>query len=289
VLRLADEVTERLAELDEESIDEVAADWRRTEEFESEDWEEERSTRCSPICPNSPASPIRKVRRCSSGCTRCAPERQSFTGLRRNACADLPPRAIHPQRTCASLRRSICRSSGAVAPVRGRVFLDFCRAGRKISPPRSWRRHRHASPGAGRSPDRGCGRNRSQLGLQAPQIVAADRKPTFQHLRRLQDHAQGMQRRLPGDGEQYPCRRWPTGSRCGPVDTSPLAKVGFDSVSSRGHRWPSAPPARRAHPPPTGRGPHRPTGCPRRTADSNRRARSWLAEQAVRAAPCCRE
>ena len=44
VLRLADEVTERLAELDEESIDEVAAELAATEEFESEDWEEETIT-----------------------------------------------------------------------------------------------------------------------------------------------------------------------------------------------------------------------------------------------------
>ena len=41
VLRLADEVTERLAELDEEPLDQVAAELAPTEEFESTGWEEE--------------------------------------------------------------------------------------------------------------------------------------------------------------------------------------------------------------------------------------------------------
>ena len=41
VLRIADEVMGRLAELDEESLDQVAAELAATEEFESEDWEEE--------------------------------------------------------------------------------------------------------------------------------------------------------------------------------------------------------------------------------------------------------
>jgi|ERR1017187_1783446 hypothetical protein len=41
VLRLADEVTERLAELDEEPLDQVAAELAATEEFESTGWEEE--------------------------------------------------------------------------------------------------------------------------------------------------------------------------------------------------------------------------------------------------------
>jgi hypothetical protein len=41
VLRLADEVTARLAELDEEPLDQVAAELAATEEFESTGWEEE--------------------------------------------------------------------------------------------------------------------------------------------------------------------------------------------------------------------------------------------------------
>jgi len=82
VLRLADEVTERLAELDEESIDEVAAELRGPRSSNPKIGRRKRSPRCSPICPNSPASPIRKVRRCSSGCTRCAPERSEFHGPR---------------------------------------------------------------------------------------------------------------------------------------------------------------------------------------------------------------
>lgn len=41
VLRLADEATARLAELDEAALDEVAAELAATEEFESEDWEDE--------------------------------------------------------------------------------------------------------------------------------------------------------------------------------------------------------------------------------------------------------
>jgi hypothetical protein len=39
VLRLTDEVTERLAELEEESLEQVATELAATEEFESEDWE----------------------------------------------------------------------------------------------------------------------------------------------------------------------------------------------------------------------------------------------------------
>jgi hypothetical protein len=39
VLRLADEVTERLAMLEEESLEQVANELAATEEFESEDWE----------------------------------------------------------------------------------------------------------------------------------------------------------------------------------------------------------------------------------------------------------
>jgi len=41
VLRLADEVVERLAELDEEPIELIAAELAATEEFEFEAWEEE--------------------------------------------------------------------------------------------------------------------------------------------------------------------------------------------------------------------------------------------------------
>ncbi len=41
VLRLADEVLERLAELDEESLEEVAAELAATEVFELENWGEE--------------------------------------------------------------------------------------------------------------------------------------------------------------------------------------------------------------------------------------------------------
>lgn len=41
VLRLADEVTERLAELDEISLAEVAVELAATEAFESEEWEED--------------------------------------------------------------------------------------------------------------------------------------------------------------------------------------------------------------------------------------------------------
>lgn len=40
VLRLADEVMARLAELDEEPIEQIAAELAATEEFESEVWEE---------------------------------------------------------------------------------------------------------------------------------------------------------------------------------------------------------------------------------------------------------
>jgi hypothetical protein len=39
VLRLTDEVTERLAALEEESLEQVANELAATEEFESEDWE----------------------------------------------------------------------------------------------------------------------------------------------------------------------------------------------------------------------------------------------------------
>jgi hypothetical protein len=41
VLRLADEATKRLAELEEDVLDDVAAELAATEEFESEDWEGE--------------------------------------------------------------------------------------------------------------------------------------------------------------------------------------------------------------------------------------------------------
>ena len=41
VLRLADEAAARLAELEEEAIDAVAAELAATEEFENEGWEEE--------------------------------------------------------------------------------------------------------------------------------------------------------------------------------------------------------------------------------------------------------
>jgi len=41
VLRLADEATERLAELEEEAIEQVAAELAATEAFENEGWEEE--------------------------------------------------------------------------------------------------------------------------------------------------------------------------------------------------------------------------------------------------------
>jgi hypothetical protein len=41
VLRLADEVIERLAELDEDALDAVAAELSATEEFESAGWEDE--------------------------------------------------------------------------------------------------------------------------------------------------------------------------------------------------------------------------------------------------------
>ncbi len=41
VLRLADEAAERLAELEEEAIEQVAAELAATEAFENEDWEEE--------------------------------------------------------------------------------------------------------------------------------------------------------------------------------------------------------------------------------------------------------
>lgn len=41
VLRLADEVLERLARLDEESVDQVASELAATEEFEDAGWDEE--------------------------------------------------------------------------------------------------------------------------------------------------------------------------------------------------------------------------------------------------------
>ena len=41
VLRLADEVTERLAEFDEDVLDDVAAELAATEEFEATGWEDE--------------------------------------------------------------------------------------------------------------------------------------------------------------------------------------------------------------------------------------------------------
>ncbi|HUW39305.1 MAG TPA: hypothetical protein VMV91_18440 [Rhodocyclaceae bacterium] len=41
VLRLADEAMERLAGLDEEALEQVAAELAATEEFESEQWEDE--------------------------------------------------------------------------------------------------------------------------------------------------------------------------------------------------------------------------------------------------------
>jgi hypothetical protein len=44
VLRIADEATERLAELEDEALDQVAAELAATEEFESEGWEDESIT-----------------------------------------------------------------------------------------------------------------------------------------------------------------------------------------------------------------------------------------------------
>jgi hypothetical protein len=41
VLRLADEVTERLAEIDDDALEQVAAELAATEEFEAEGWEDE--------------------------------------------------------------------------------------------------------------------------------------------------------------------------------------------------------------------------------------------------------
>ena len=41
VLRLADEVTQRLAELEEEAIEQIALELAATEEFESEAWDED--------------------------------------------------------------------------------------------------------------------------------------------------------------------------------------------------------------------------------------------------------
>lgn len=41
VLRLADELMERLAELDEESLDQVAIELAATEEYEYDEWDEE--------------------------------------------------------------------------------------------------------------------------------------------------------------------------------------------------------------------------------------------------------
>ncbi|MDD5175361.1 MAG: hypothetical protein PHQ05_02910 [Sterolibacterium sp.] len=41
VLRLADEVMERLAELDEETLEQIAVELAATEEFEYDDWPEE--------------------------------------------------------------------------------------------------------------------------------------------------------------------------------------------------------------------------------------------------------
>lgn len=43
VLRLADEVLERLAELDEEALEQVATELAATEEFEDAGWEEEQT------------------------------------------------------------------------------------------------------------------------------------------------------------------------------------------------------------------------------------------------------
>jgi hypothetical protein len=44
VLRLADEVTERLAELEDEALEQVAAELAATEEFELEGWEDDAIT-----------------------------------------------------------------------------------------------------------------------------------------------------------------------------------------------------------------------------------------------------
>jgi hypothetical protein len=44
VLRLADEVLERLIELDEEMLVQVASELTATEDFETEDWTEEEVT-----------------------------------------------------------------------------------------------------------------------------------------------------------------------------------------------------------------------------------------------------
>lgn len=44
VLRLADEVAERLATLDEDALEQVASELAATEEFEAEDWEPEQIT-----------------------------------------------------------------------------------------------------------------------------------------------------------------------------------------------------------------------------------------------------
>ena len=43
VLRLADEVAERLAQLEEESLDQVAAELAATEEFEYDNWDEDQA------------------------------------------------------------------------------------------------------------------------------------------------------------------------------------------------------------------------------------------------------
>lgn len=43
VLRIPDEVTERLAQLEEEALDQFAAELAATEEFEHDDWDEEQA------------------------------------------------------------------------------------------------------------------------------------------------------------------------------------------------------------------------------------------------------
>jgi hypothetical protein len=61
--------------------------------------------------------------------------------------------------------------------------------------------------------------------------IAAQAEADLQDFARFEDSLQAVQVRQVRDLEQYTRCSVASWIRCGPVETSPLAKVGFDSVS----------------------------------------------------------
>jgi hypothetical protein len=71
VLRVADEVMDRLATLDEEALELVAAELAATEEYEMEQWEPEDVQALVMDLADLARLADPRARCCSSGCTRC--------------------------------------------------------------------------------------------------------------------------------------------------------------------------------------------------------------------------